>query len=143
MKVILQRDVAKIGKKHQIVNVPDGLAMNKLLPKGDAKPATSENLKAIEQIKASKEALASAEEERFFVAKEALKNKTIEINGLKHDNGHLFAALKPEQIQDATKAMAKLESNWINIQAPIKTAGKHTLQLSCGRHKAEMSIVIN
>jgi ribosomal protein L9 len=51
MKVILLRDVAKIGKRFAIVDVPDGYALNKLIPSKDAEPATTNNIKRINQLK--------------------------------------------------------------------------------------------
>ena len=39
MKVILLQDVAKIGRRSEVVEVPDGYAQNKLIPKGMAQPA--------------------------------------------------------------------------------------------------------
>ena len=47
MKVILLRDVAKIGKRYEIVEVPDGFALNKLIPKKDAEAATPVNVKRV------------------------------------------------------------------------------------------------
>lgn len=141
MKIILLRDVAKLGKKNEIVNVHDGLAMNKLLPKGDAKPATPENLKAILHIQAGKSAVAGAEETRFFATKSELKDKTIDVNGLKNDNGHLFAALKTEQIVlSAKEAGVEINQQWIKIVNPIKTTGTHLVGLEYGKHKAEFSV---
>ena len=51
MKVILLRDVAKIGRRFEIVEVPDGYALNKLIPKKDAEAATPANVKRIQQNK--------------------------------------------------------------------------------------------
>ena len=44
MKVILQQDVKKVGKKGEVIEVSEGYGRNFLLPKKLAKPATSENL---------------------------------------------------------------------------------------------------
>lgn len=49
MKVILKRDVAKVGRKNEIKNVADGYARNSLIPQGLAVPATAENLAKIEE----------------------------------------------------------------------------------------------
>ena len=48
MKVILLKDVAKIGRRFEIKEVPDGYALNKLIPKNMAQFATPENIKRIE-----------------------------------------------------------------------------------------------
>ena len=47
MKVILLQDVAKIGKRSDLVEVPDGYAMNQLIPKRMAETATAQNKKRI------------------------------------------------------------------------------------------------
>ena len=44
MKVILQQDVKKLGKKGDIVEVSEGYGRNFLLPRKAAVPATSQNL---------------------------------------------------------------------------------------------------
>ncbi len=142
MKVILLQDVAKIGRKHEIVAVPDGYAQNQLIPKGAAAPATPENLKAVERLKAGREAENRQTEERFFKAKEALKDRTIAIRGLKSDNGHLFAALRPEMIAAAAKADGfDLDPALILLPSAIKTTGTHEVGLQHGSHRA--AFVIN
>ena len=45
MKVILQRDIPKLGKGGEVVNVADGYARNYLFPRGHAVPATGGFLK--------------------------------------------------------------------------------------------------
>ena len=47
MKVILLKDVAKIGRRHEVAEVPDGYALNMLIPKGLAKAGTPENIKKL------------------------------------------------------------------------------------------------
>ena len=143
MKVILLKDVAKIGRKNQIVNVPDGYGQNQLIPKGLAKPATPENLKAAENLIANAEALKQKNEERFFKAKTALSGKVITISGLKSDNGHLFAAVKPELIKEAMVAEGvEVDAAMIKLSGPIKTTGEHTVVLAEGQHEAEVIINI-
>lgn len=47
MKVILLKDVKKLGKKREIKEVPAGYARNFLLPQNLAEVATKENLKNV------------------------------------------------------------------------------------------------
>ena len=53
MKIILLRDVEKLGKKYDVKDVADGHARNFLIPQGLAKPATEVALREIETEKAT------------------------------------------------------------------------------------------
>jgi large subunit ribosomal protein L9 len=56
MKVILLKDVAKMGKKNDIKNVSDGHALNFLIPQGLVEVATPKSLKKVEVIKSREDA---------------------------------------------------------------------------------------
>ena len=51
MKVILKKDIEKLGKAGEVVSVKDGYARNFLLLKGLALTASAVNLKIVEQEK--------------------------------------------------------------------------------------------
>lgn len=143
MKVILMQDVAKIGLKHSVVDVPAGYGQNQLIPKGLAKPATPENLKLVEKIKAEKGAKSDQAEATFFETKKALDGKVIKIVGLKHDNGHLFAAIKPAEVIEGAKAIGVILSpEMLEIKNPIKTTGEHEVILKHKDHEAKIKLMI-
>ena len=52
MKVLLQKNVSKLGKIGEVVDVKSGYARNYLLPHGLAVQPTAANLKAVEAAKA-------------------------------------------------------------------------------------------
>ena len=51
MQVLLRRDVEKLGKIGDVVEVKKGYARNYLLPRGFAMPVTAANLARIEKEK--------------------------------------------------------------------------------------------
>ena len=134
MKVILLQDVAKIGKKNSVVVVPDGYGMNKLVPKGLAKPATKANLKMIARQQ-EQQAVAQEEEQTAWQRmREALKDTVVTINAKANKDGSLYEAVKPASIVAGIEAATDLtmEAGWIAAHEPIKTTGECTITLSQG-----------
>lgn len=130
MKVILLRDVAKIGKKGAVVEVPAGYAQNQLIPKGLAKPATPENMKAFERMSSNAAERSANLMKKFIDTKHQLQATPLLIVGQKHNKGHLFAALKPSAITEAAaKAGIVIDPVWLNITTPIKTSGEHVIEM--------------
>jgi len=126
MKVILLRDVAKIGKRLEVVNVPDGYALNKLIPKGDAQAATPDNLKRVNNIR-SKGALDKAAELSSIKAMiTSLAESPLLIPMSANDQGHLFQSVHAEDVSTASMARGvRLPKEMIVFASPIKTTGSH------------------
>jgi large subunit ribosomal protein L9 len=144
MKVILVRDVAKIGRRNQIVEVPDGYAQNQLIPKKWALPATPQNLKRIEALHAGVAASKDAKEEVFLAAVEKLKNAGIKIVAEANDQGHLFKAIHEKDVaQAATVAGVPLDASAVKISSVIKSIGDHEITLIHGTHAIPYTITID
>jgi len=125
MKVILLRDVAKIGRRHQVAEVPDGFALNKLIPQGDAKAATASNIKSVtHQLKRNhqnKEGLIDSLKEIC----ENLTKEPLTITAVANAQGHLFKAINAEDITVAAKARGfNIPKNYVVIEVPIKAVGE-------------------
>lgn len=143
MKVILLQDVAKIGRRSEVVDVPNGYALNKLLPHKLAEAATPENLKRA-KAQAAKTAAAKADTAvQFGEAIASLKDTRIEIKAQANEKGHLFEAIKPAAIvAAAAKVGATLTENEILITAPLKELGEHTILLKEGPTQSEVTVMI-
>lgn len=144
MKVILLQDVAKIGKRFSVADVPDGYALNQLIPKKMAEPATPNNLKRINQQQAARAADKEAGAERFAAAAEALSKETIRVAAEANEQSHLFQAIHAADIAAAAKvAGIDIDSGMIEIPAPIKSLGSHEVVLTAGgKHHRFMVEVI-
>ena len=103
MKVILQQDVKKVGKKGEIIEVSEGYGRNFLLPKKYAVEATASNLNVAKaQAKSAERRKAQATDEaRLMAAQLAKVDITIPVKI--GEGGKLFGSVTGKDIADALK----------------------------------------
>lgn len=143
MKVILLQDVARIGKRFEVVNVPDGHALNMLIPKRMAEPATPVNLKRLDarsnKIAADKSAAAAS----FAEVSEKLKDSTQVMAMEVNDQGHLFQGVKAENVAaHLTEAGFAVEAGQVQLSEVLKEAGDHEITVSDGEHTSKFTLKI-
>ncbi len=144
MKVILLQDVAKIGRRFDIVEVPDGYAMNKLVPQKAATPATPENVKRVRAQKDKRAEGAAGEAKHFDAMVTALEGKTVTITAPTNQDGGLFESLKPVRIAEALSKTAGLTvlEEYVSIEKPIKHTGEHAIVLEHGDQRVEINLIV-
>ena len=124
MKVILQQDVKKLGKKGDIVEVSEGYGRNFLLPLKAAVPATSQNLNVANAqagSKARKEAMAA--DEAKLMAKQ-LEKVEVKIPVRIGDGGKLFGSVTGKDVSDALKKQhIDIDKRKITIQGEVMGTG--------------------
>ena len=124
MKVILQQDVKKLGKKGDIVEVSEGYGRNFLLPRKAAVPATSHNLNVANAqagSKARKEAMAA--DEAKLMAKQ-LEKVEVKIPVRIGDGGKLFGSVTGKDVSDALKKQhIDIDKRKITIQGEVTGTG--------------------
>lgn len=143
MKVILLQDVARIGRKGSIVEVPDGFAQNKLIPKKMAEPATPINLKKAEKTQATAVAQQGAAIEKFEQAAASLREKLVSIKVQANEQGHLFKAVHEEDIAAAAASVGIfVDAAMIRIPVQIKSLGKHDVQLALKNKQSTFTVEV-
>lgn len=143
MKVILLQDVAKIGRRFKVVEVPDGYALNQLIPKKMAEAATPVSLKRVEKMQAGLLTDKATKLERFDTAKQALKTTVLRIAADVNEQGHAFKAVSVEEIAAAAVAAGiDIEPSMVAIDSPIKEVGEHTVALVLADQKAHFNIEV-
>jgi large subunit ribosomal protein L9 len=144
MKVILNVDVAKLGKKYEVKNVSDGHALNLLIPKGLVEVATPAALKALEVKKAAVEATQKRMEEVIIKNLKTVHGKVFEMTEKVNEKGHLFAAVHLDQVSALikTKIHVELPSSYLSVEKPIKEAGDHEVTIKVGKESATFNLKV-
>lgn len=144
MKVILNVDVAKLGKKYEVKNVSDGHALNLLIPKGLVEVATPAALKALEVKKAAVEATQKRMEEVIIKNLKTVHGKVFEMTEKVNEKGHLFAAVHLDQVGALikTKTHVELPSSYLSVEKPIKEAGDHEVTIKVGKESATFNLKV-
>ena len=144
MKIILLKDVKKIGKKYDIKEVADGYALNMLIPEKLAIPATSGNVNMIEVKKKGDMLVTAKTEAELQKVMNEIKGIAVEIKGKVNDKGHLFAGIHKEEIIKAVKAQkgVNLTAEHIVLEKPIKEVGEHAITVKMGEKEVAFKLVI-
>ena len=126
MKVILQQDVKKLGKKGDIVEVSEGYGRNFLLPRKAAVLANAENMnvaKAQAGSKARKEAMAT-DEAKLMAAQ--LEKVSVTIPVKIGENGKLFGSVTGKDVAEALKKeKIDIDRRKITIKGDVTGAGEY------------------
>ncbi len=143
MEVILLQRVAKLGQMGEVVRVKDGFARNFLLPQGKALRATKDNRAKFEGMKAQLETSNLELKKDADVVAAKLNGKSFIIVRQASDVGQLFGSVSARDIASLlTEGGFTVERNQIDLQAPIKTIGIHTLPVTL-HPEVEAKISIN
>jgi large subunit ribosomal protein L9 len=131
MQVILLQRIGRLGQMGDVVNVKDGYARNFLLPRGKALRATSANRDKYEHMKADLEARnIEAKAEAAKVAEKIDGHNVIVIRQAS-ETGQLFGSVSVRDIVTSFEAEGvMITRSQILLDAPIKTIGKHTIEVA-------------
>jgi large subunit ribosomal protein L9 len=126
MKVLLIKDVYKLGRAGDVKRVANGYGRNFLLPQGLAVLATGGAMKQIEKIKAQATAQRAILNQEMSGIAEVLKDLTLSFSGKAGETGKLYGSITTSMIADAinTKTGLKIERKQIDSQ-PIRNLGEH------------------
>ena len=102
MKVILLKDVAKVGKKGEIKEVSDGYARNFLIARGLAVQESAGSMKVLGEQKKKEAELDAEKRENAKELAETLKTKTLEFR-VKAKNGRVSGSVSTKQIEESLK----------------------------------------
>ncbi len=141
MKIILLKDVPKVGRAGEVKEVAEGFALNLLLPQRKAERATPEKIAALKKAHERKE---HDELEKIKTQFEALKKiDSLTITMKATTEGALFEAVTPAKLAAALreKGLALPESAFA-IKQPIKKTGSYPVPVTVGKQLWNLALTI-
>lgn len=145
MKIILLKDVPKLGRRDDIKEVNDSYAFNFLIPQKMAVRATVDLIAAAEARKKRVETEKVVRHDELEKAVEKLNGKKITIVKEASDKGKLFAAVSVEEILSVIKKElgVVLEPGHFKIGEHLKEVGIHEVPLQISGKKISITVEIN
>jgi large subunit ribosomal protein L9 len=130
MKVLLIKDVYKLGRAGDLKRVADGFGRNYLVPQGLAVLATPGALKQADFIRSkASEQRAVINKEMGGVAEQLLKLSLV-FPARAGETGKLYGSITSQDIVDTIhqKSGIVIKRNHVDMQ-PLRTLGEHTIQV--------------
>lgn len=138
MQVVLTKDVKGTGRANEVVTVKDGFALNFLIARKLAVPASGNALKQAElrkeQMGAKRELDAKLISERLV----SLAETKIQFVKKANEQGHLYDAVDAVEIAEK----AAIPEDAVRIERPFKDLGVHEVPVAFGEQFGKLTIEI-
>ncbi len=127
VKVILRSDVAKVGKKGDVVDVSPGFARNFLVAKGMAMPASDGAIAQAAAMRRARDIRHARDREAAEQVARVLVPKVVRIPAKAGTEGRLFGSVTVADVAAAVESQfgIELDRRRIHLEEPIKTLGVH------------------
>jgi large subunit ribosomal protein L9 len=144
VKVILTKDVDKLGKSGEMKSVADGYATNFLIPNGVAVPAAGGAYRAWQHDIASREDKRERERAEAEVAATRIASTTLTMGVKVGEGGKLFGSITAKDIADAlARRGIEVDRHKIDLEEPLKSLGTYKVAVKVATGLApEVTIVV-
>jgi len=128
MEVLLRKDIDRLGKRGEVVNVAAGYARNFLMPQKLATQATEENKRIIMVQRQAEERQRQEQIQQLAGLKGQIESTSCMVAAPASPEGHLFGSVGPAEIAKAFKADGlPIEPEMVKMENPIKEIGVFTV----------------
>jgi large subunit ribosomal protein L9 len=145
MKVILLKDIEKLGKKLEVKEVKDGYARNSLIPNNLVKPLTKESLQWLEIQKEIEEKKAEEGLKKIQELASSLDGLEINFSVKVGEQNQLFESIGQQKVAEKLKEMNfDIKKNQIEMNEPIKEVGEFPIKIKLEHNlEAEVKVVVS
>jgi large subunit ribosomal protein L9 len=131
MKIILQKEVDKLGAPGDIVQVADGFARNYLIPRGLASPASKGAVRHAERLKAGHEERLRRVKEEAEALAARLTKAPIRIAAQAGEDGRLFGSITAQDVaEELSRSLEhQVDRRRVHLEEPIRSLGAHEVRV--------------
>ncbi|MEE2658579.1 MAG: 50S ribosomal protein L9 [Candidatus Latescibacterota bacterium] len=130
MKVILLRDVDRVGKSGEIVKVTAGYARNYLIPQRQALVATDSNVAQFETQRRQFEAVAEREQRSAEVLAATLEKASLTQQVKVGEGDRMFGSVTAQNIADLLKEQGHdIDRRKVHLEEPIRALGVYNVEI--------------
>jgi len=130
MKVLLLKDVYKLGRAGDVKRVADGYGRNYLLPQGMAVLATVEALKMTERIREKANVQRAIINKEMDTVAQQITGLTLVFPARASETGKLYGSVTSQMIVDAIKARSGVEVSRRQIDSqPLRMLGEYKVHV--------------
>jgi len=130
MKVLLIKDVYKLGRAGDVKRVADGYGRNYLIPQGMAVLATEGALKQSERIRMKATEQRAILNNEMGIVADALSKAQVSFGARAGETGKLYGSITSQDVADAIqhKTGYTIKRQQMDMQ-PLRTLGEHTVRI--------------
>ena len=130
MKVLLLKDVYKLGRAGDVKKVADGYGRNYLLPQGMAVLATTAALKGAERIREQANIQRAIVNQEMDAVAKQIAGLTLTFAARASETGKLYGSVTTQMIADAIKAKSGVEIARRQIDSqPLRMLGEYKVHI--------------
>lgn len=130
MKVLLLKDVYKLGRAGDVKRVADGYGRNYLMPQGMAVLATAEALKMSERIREKANVQRAIVNQEMDAVAKQIAGLTLVFPARASETGKLYGSVTTQMIADAVKAKSGVEVARRQIDSqPLRMLGEYKVHI--------------
>ncbi len=133
MKVILVKDVARLGRKSEMKEVPNGHALNFLIPRKLAIPATPENIKRVNEGTKKLHEQKDHGDQLFSETLTTLSTQVLRLPVDANEKGSLYKGISVDDLTHFFEQQGLgIKKHDIILAHPIKEIGLYEIKLIHG-----------
>lgn len=145
MKVVLRKDVDKLGEAGSVQDVSGGYARNFLIPKGLAVYATEGELKMAAHNQAVKDRKIERQEQQLQSLADKIEGLNLTFETRASESGQLFGSIGSADIaaQITEKIGEEIDRRKVELSDPIRTLGEHSVSVHLvGKLRSTVNVTI-
>lgn len=145
MKIILLKDIEKLGKKYEVKEVAAGYARNYLIAKGLARLADEEALRWLRLQKESEKKKAEEELQKIAELVSKIDGQEVMVEVKVGEDGQLFEKIGEQRIAEGLRELGfEIKKSQIELEKPIEELGEFPAKVKFPHNlEAEIKVIVS